>query len=159
VWQWQASKMKWAFYSPSFGDGGASYALGKGYDLLTLIGAGDGFWVNAKSTFSMQLPSGAMITSASFQNMPSGWNLVAVGDSPTPSWFNTALSVTPPSAGDTPIDLITLWAWDYLQGNWYFYAPNLEKNGTLSSFIQSNNYLEFGTNKHVPVMGFWVNRP
>jgi hypothetical protein len=38
-------------------DGGLAYAAGKGYDFLTTIKSGDGFWVNAKEPFSATLPA------------------------------------------------------------------------------------------------------
>ena len=57
VWKWTATG--WAFYSPDLADGGGAYAASKGYDFLTTIKSGDGFWVNAKSTFSVTLPASA----------------------------------------------------------------------------------------------------
>jgi hypothetical protein len=52
VWKWIPATSKWAFYSPSFADGGAAYAASKGYDPLVTINNGDGFWVNAKTSFA-----------------------------------------------------------------------------------------------------------
>ena len=159
VWKWIASKSNWAFYTPTQPDGGAAYAAGKSYDFLTSVSGGEGFWVNAKNSFSAQLPSGSAISSASFQSMGSGWNLIAIGDDKTPKGFNNSLSLTPPSAGDIPQNIISLWAWDAVQGNWYFYAPDRDKAGTLSSYVQTKQYLDFGTKTLGPTMGFWVNRP
>jgi len=49
VWKWIAASTKWAFYTPLMNttDLGV-YAAGKGYDVLSTINAGEGFWVNAK---------------------------------------------------------------------------------------------------------------
>jgi len=135
------------------------YATGKGYDVLTAIAGGEGFWVNAKTAFTAQLPSGTTITSDFFQNMATGWNLIAIGDSKTPSQFNSSLSITSPSPGDIPFNLTTLWAWDAALTNWYFYAPSLEKSGGLAAYIQSKSYLDFGTKVLTPTTGFWVNKP
>ncbi|MBI2959382.1 MAG: hypothetical protein HYY28_03645 [Betaproteobacteria bacterium] len=160
VWKWVASSAKWAFYTPSLvGQALTDYATSKGYDVLTTIGGGEGFWVNAKEPFTAQLPAGSSVYSASFQGMAPGWNLIAVGDNPTPSGFNRTLSLTPPAAGDIPLNVITLWAWDAAQMNWYFYAPGLEKNGTLASYIASKSYLDFGIRTLDPATGFWVNVP
>ena len=159
VWKWIAATTKWAFYTPILTDGGAAYASTKGYDFLTTIAGGEGFWVNAKQSFSAPLPTGSAKSSASFQGMGSGWSLIAIGDNKTAKGFNVSLSTTPPSAGDIPINLTTLWAWDATQTNWYFYAPSMEKNSTLAAYIQSKNYLDFGTKKLDPSMGFWVNIP
>lgn len=57
VWKWIPSTSKWAFYSPSFADGGAAYAASKGYDPLLTINYGDGFWVNAKTSFTATILS------------------------------------------------------------------------------------------------------
>jgi len=72
-----------------------------------------------------------------------------VGDSPTPRAFNNAINVT------------TLWAWDAVKTNWYFYAPSLDALGAsaLSDYITSKRYLDFGTKTLDPTMGFWVNKP
>jgi hypothetical protein len=57
VWKWNAATSTWAFYSPALPGGGQAYALSKGYDFLTTIKSGDGFWVNAKATFVATLPA------------------------------------------------------------------------------------------------------
>lgn len=45
----------WAFYTPSLTTAAlAAYAAGKGYDVLTTINSGEGFWVNAKISFTAQ---------------------------------------------------------------------------------------------------------
>ena len=159
VWKWVASKANWAFYTPTIADGGAAYAASKGYDFMNSVAGGEGFWVNANTAFSASLPAGTAINSASFQGMASGWNLIAIGDNKTPRAFNNAIGLTPPSAGELPINLTTLWAWDATLANWYFYAPSLDKSGGLTSYIQSKSYLDFGTNVLTPTTGFWVNNP
>ena len=159
VWKWIASTSKWAFYAPSLSDGGAAYAAGKGYDFLTSVSGGEGFWVNAGAGFSLSLPVGSAKSSASFQLMGSGWNLIAIGDGKTPSAFNKALSVEPPSPGVIPVNLTTLWAWDAGLLNWYFYAPSLEANGGLAAYITSKSYLNFDTKTLGATTGFWVNKP
>ena len=159
VWKWIVSKTNWAFYTPMIADGGAAYAASQGYDFMSSVSGGEGFWVNAKTAFTASLPAGTAIGSASFQVMASGWNLIATGDNKTPSAFNKAIGLTPPAAGDIPLNLTTLWAWDAVLANWYFYAPSLEKSGGLSSYIQSKSYLDFGTKTLTPTTGFWVNKP
>lgn len=167
VWKWNAASAKWAFYAPSIsGQALTDYAAGKGYDVLNTIDGGDGFWVNARANFSTQLPTGAPITSVSYQapltgtgRLTKAWNLVAVGDSPTASGFNKSLSITPPSQGVIPENLTTLWAWDSTIWNWYFYAPTLEKSGALGTYIASKGFLDFGNKALGPATGFWVNMP
>ena len=167
VWKWVPATAKWAFYTPSMADGGAAYAASKGYDFLTVINGGEGFWVNAKAAFTAQQPAGAAFTTSSFQdplNPPNplapGWSLIAVGGSPTPVAFNNGIGSTPPAVGAAiPANLTSLWAWDSALLNWYFYAPSLDANNTLATYITSKNYLGFGAKPLDPAMGFWVNRP
>lgn len=166
VWKWNSVSSKWAFYSPTFADGGAAYAAGKGYEFLTAIYGGEGFWVNSKTSFTSLVPSGTALTTSDFQDrftglnpLPSGWSLISVAGNPTPAAFNNGLSITPPAAGEIAENLTTLWAWDNTVGRWYFYAPNLDKAGTLASYIATKKYLSFTGGALTPSTGFWVNRP
>ena len=160
VWKWVAASGKWAFYTPLLtGQTLTDYAADKGYEVLTSVAGGEGFWVNAKVAFSAPLPQGAPVLSTSFQNLTSGFNLIATGDNKTPSQFNIALGPTPLAEGVIPLNLTTLWAWDAAQSNWYFYAPSLDKSGGLTAFIVSKSYLDFGARVLDPATGFWVNRP
>ena len=167
VWKWIPATSKWAFYAPSMtAPNLAAYAASKNYDVLTTINGGEGFWVNAKQPFTAQLPAGTAITTNNFQDqlispnrLPMGWSLISTGDNPTPSAFNQALGVTPPAQGVIPLNITTLWTWDSGLSKWYFYAPSLDSNGTLASYITSKNYLNFGTNTLASTTGFWVNHP
>ena len=165
VWKWIASSGAWAFYTPTLSDGGAAYAAGKGYTLLTTINAGEGFWVNAKSGFSAQL-SGTPVSTNSFADgltsnaLSAGWSLIAIGDNKAPAAFANTIAVNPPAAGTTvATSLTTLWAWDAMLTGWYFFAPSLVNAGTQASYIASKGYLDFGTKTLTPTTGFWVNRP
>jgi peptidyl-prolyl cis-trans isomerase A (cyclophilin A) len=143
VWKWLPASSKWAFYSPALADGGLAYAIGKGYDFLTTINGGEGFWVNAKAAFTVPLPAGTVVPTHSFQDQPDpaqnkllkAWNLIAVGDKVMPSVFNLGLSASPPASSTIPLNVTTLWAWDNAAGNWYFYAPGLDAAGGLVSYI------------------------
>ena len=164
VWKWVPVNNKWAFFTPSMtATSLATYANSKGYDVLTTVNAGEGYWVNAKTAFTVQLPIGAAVTSTSFQNMTSGWHLIATGDTLTPSGFNTALSMTPPATGVVPQNFTSLWAWDNATSKWYFYAPSLEAQGgtALSDHITAHGYLDFASTSKTlgPGVGFWVNKP
>jgi hypothetical protein len=152
---------KWAFYAPSLAAANTlvPYTSSKGYDVLSTVNGGEGFWVNAKSAFTVQLPTGVSITASYFQpqvdttqnRLISGWNLIATGDNLTPSLFNQGLNIT------------TLWAWDSGLSNWYFYAPNLDAQGgtKLTDYITSKNYLDFTAKGKTldSTTGFWVNKP
>ncbi len=155
VWKWNAGSARWALYTPSLaGQALADYASSRGYEVLATISGGEGFWVNARTNFTAQLPAGTAITSSALQTMPPGWSLVAIGDSRTPSQFSAIAGAATP--------LLTLWAWDPVLSNWYFHAPSLEaKGGTaLSDYIAGKSYLDFtARNKSLaPGVGFWVNK-
>ena len=161
VWKWIAGSAKWAFYAPSLlGQALADYAASKGYEVLTAINGGEGFWVNAKSAFTAASPAGTSLTASSHRSsLLAGWNLVSAGDGKTPRQFNQALSLVTPAAGEFPPNITSLWAWDASLANWYFYAPVLDAGATLSSYVASKGYLDFGAKTLDPAQGFWVNIP
>lgn len=159
VWKWDKVASKWAFYTPGMTASELSaYALGKGYDVLDTIGSKEGFWVNTTSavTISDPLapppPVGTTVSIAA-TDLASGWNLVASADKKTPSSLNAALNSNLNAASK---GISTLWAWDAATSGWRFYAPSLEANGQLSSYITSKQYLPF-TSVLAATDGFWVN--
>ena len=151
VWKWISNMNRWAFYSPKESDGGQAYANSKGYEFLSTISAGEGFWVDAMAPFTALLPVGTAVIDASFQGLSSGWHLISTGDNRTPAAFNTDVAAT------------TLWTWDNAQSKWYFYAPSLEAQGgtALSDYITAHGYLDFTSAGKTlgPGVGFWVNKP
>jgi len=129
----------------------SDYVTSKGYQPLTTINGGEGFWVNARSAGSVNLTNGNAISIAALgPTLVQGWNLASLGETATPKQFCDAQS-----SGVT-----TLWAWDAAQSNWYFYAPSLDANGNLTTYTTSKGYLDFTTaNKTLgPGVGFWVNK-
>jgi alpha-tubulin suppressor-like RCC1 family protein len=156
VWKWVSRSGSWAFYAPALaGQGGNAlqdYATSKGYEVLTTVNGGEGFWVNAQQEFDITLPDGKAIAASSFQSyLVQGWNLVSIGETRSVRDFNTALGY----------NMTTLWAWDNAGSAWYFYAPSLDVAGALSGYIASKGYLGFiDANKTLrPGVGFWVNKP
>lgn len=162
VWKWVPGTSKWAFYAPSMTSTVlAAYVANKGYDALSTVAGGEGFWVNAQTAFSATLPTGTAVTSASFATtLGSGWSLISIGDSKTPRAFNNSLSATSPSAGTVAAPMLTtLWAWNSTQSAWYFYEPSLDNSSGLAGYTASKGYLDFGTGTLAPGTGFWVNKP
>jgi hypothetical protein len=96
-------------------------------------------------------------------SLSSGWNLVSTASPISAKEFNLTLSTTPPTAGQVPINMTSLWAWDANQANWYFYAPVLDAQGgsVLSEYISSKTYKDFTSNGKTVGngVGIWVNRP
>jgi hypothetical protein len=170
VWKWLPTGTTpgvgyptWAFYAPALADSGRAYAASKGYDFLSTVNAGEGFWVEANANFTFTFAIGTAVTLTSLQNLAPGWHLIAIGSTSTPSGFNSDISPTPPATVAIPQNLASLWTWDNLKSKWYFYSPGLEAQGgnALSDFISSSGYLDFNSSNKTlaPGVGFWVKKP
>jgi alpha-tubulin suppressor-like RCC1 family protein len=163
VWKWDSTAAKWQFYAPNLGATELqSYAASQGFAVLREIAAGDGFWVNAKTQAELGTVSGSAINLRQ-TSLTSGWNLVSTASAITPQDFNLSLSITPPTAGQVPINLTSLWAWDNMQSRWFFYAPSLQAQGdnALMDYITIQNYEDFAASgkKLGNAAGFWVRVP
>jgi hypothetical protein len=161
VWKWAPATAQWAFYSPALSDGGQAYAAKNGYLFLSTINEGEGFWVNAGSDFTAALPSGTAIDSTKFteNKLPKGWSLIAVGGNPAPKDFVNNIALVAPTTGKAATSVTTLWTWNNKSRSWYFYAPALDNLGTLTSYSDTNSYLDFTRDSKTldPTTGFWVN--
>ena len=146
VWKWDPTGSRWAFYAPSLDASGAlaSYAATNGYEVLTTINPGEGFWVNASAPVSMgtQRGTGFSLESA---NLANGWNLVATADDIPPGTFSSNVG-----------NVTSLWAWDSSSSAWYFYTPSLTTT-ELSTYNQSKGYKDFANLTLGKGRGFWVN--
>ena len=156
IWKWIAAQAAWAFHAPSLAAQGGTvlsdYVVSKGYQALSSIAGGEGFWVNAKQAGNVNLSSsGKAVTVANLgPTLITGWNLSSIGETATAKQFCDAQS-----GGVT-----TLWAWDATNSAWYFYAPSLDTSGSLSSYVTGKGYLDFTTTGKTlgQGVGFWVNR-
>jgi hypothetical protein len=139
-----------------------SYVTSQGYGVLVEISPGDGYWVHAKVQADLDSMCGTSINLRQ-SSLSSGWNLVSTASPISAKEFNLTLSMTPPTAGQVPINMTSLWAWDANQSNWYFYAPSLDAQGgsVLSEYISRSNYKDFNNNGKTlgNGVGIWVNRP
>ena len=156
IWKWIAAQTAWSFYAPALAAQGATvladYAASKGYQVLTNIAGGEGFWVNAKQPASVSVTQGQVINVAQAgATLTQGWNLVSIGDPTMPKQFCDAQNTA----------VTTLWAWDAAKSAWYFYAPALDASGGLGTYVLSKGYPDFATsNKSLGLgVGFWVNKP
>jgi hypothetical protein len=149
VWKWDFAETEWQFYSPTMtAQDLKTYAANKSFGVLSAMGVGEGFWVNAKKPFTVTLPNGEAVLGVDFQSggtreLAAGWNLIAIGAAMKASGFNIALSTSPTVAGVVPQNFTTLWAWDNADSKWYFYSPQLESQGgtVLTDYITSKGYL------------------
>ncbi len=163
VWKWDTVKANWQFYAPGMDSAALqSYATSHGYGVLTEISPGDGYWVQAKVQADLGSMCGTSINLRQ-SSLSSGWNLVSTASPISAKDFNLTLSTTPPTAGQVPINMTSLWAWDANQANWYFYAPVLDAQGgnVLTEYISKSNYKDFNSNGKTlgNGVGIWVNRP
>ena len=172
VWKWLPSGSSagvsypaWAYYSPALPDGGRTHAATRGYELLSTINAGEGYWVNAKADINIALPTASAVLSSSFaptgaHALAHGWSLIASGDRPSPAGFAAALNYS----GDTP-NLSSLWAWDAIRQTWYFWSPALAASGGLAAYLTAKGYASFAdlagppAGTLAPARGYWVNLP
>jgi hypothetical protein len=163
VWKWDAAKANWQFYTPSLSAADLlAYATTQGYGVLSEINAGDGYWVHAKTQADLGSLCGQAINLRQ-SSLSSGWNLVSTASPISAEDFNLSLSTTPPTAGQIPVNLTSLWAWDNAASQWYFYAPVLDAQGasTLLDYIGAKSYKDFtSTGKTLGNgVGIWLNRP
>ena len=156
VWKWIADQSVWSLYAPSLAVQGASvlsdYVASKGYQMLSTIAGGEGFWVNARQSGSVTVARGNAVSVSSLgPRLVRGWNLVSVGETITPKQFCEAQEG----------GVNTLWAWDAASVAWYFYASSLDAGGGLVNYAASHGYLDFtASGKSLGNgTGFWVNRP
>jgi hypothetical protein len=162
VWKWDAAAANWQFYAPGLSAAELqAFATGQGYAVLTEINGGDGYWVNAKTQANLGSVTGEAINLRE-SSLASGWNLVSTASLVTPQYFNLTLSTTPPTLGQVPINMTSLWAWDSAQSNWFFYAPSMEAHGgnSLADYIATQRYEDFaaGSKTLGNGVGFWVLR-
>jgi hypothetical protein len=162
VWKWDSSNRVWQFYSPKLTAAELQvYCDSKGYGVLSTINPGEGFWVDAKLDSTLPGLPGAPFYLEGAQ-LVAGWNLVTTADKVFPAKFNLTGFGTPPTIG-VPINLTSLWAWNNLKGQWYFYSPKLEGLGgtALADYTTAKNYLDFNaeSKKLGQGMGFWVDKP
>jgi hypothetical protein len=163
VWKWDATKANWQFYTPSLNATDLlAYASAQGYGVLSEIQAGDGYWVHAKTQADLGSLCGQAVNLRQ-SSLSSGWNLVSTASPISAKEFNLALSDTPPTTGQVPINMTSLWAWDTAASQWFFYAPVLDAQGasTLLDYIGAKSYKDFtGSGKTLGNgVGIWVNRP
>jgi serine protease len=152
VWKWNAAQARWAFYSPMLQTQAlAEYAATAGYEVLTTVSGGEGYWLKAKQGFSVDVAAGEPVPATSVTaTLQPGWNLVT-----------TAVSLSPAALSAGWGGVTSLWAWNNALSRWYFYAPSLEGGSALVDYIAANGYLDFSASGKTlgPGTGFWVRKP
>ena len=135
VWKWKNNK--WVVYLP--GQDTSTYANEKGFDILSSINPGEGFWVNnllSKQVLIAGTPVEDNLT------MIQGWNLMGLKSNQTKSI--TALI----SGNETKI--ISIWKW---VDKWAVCILGDEDSGLGYATSKGFQFLE----EINPGEGFWVN--
>ena len=83
IWTWNNATSRWAFFTPSLTNTELSaYAKSQDFDVLSTIAPKQGFWVNAKSAFTVTSPwrsnsdPGLGSSQLESSDLRLGWNLV-----------------------------------------------------------------------------------
>ena len=128
-------------------DGGKAYAQAKGFDILTEINPGEGFWVNAQQDFQMEI-QGQSIEDTGI-SLSDGWNLVGLK-------ANESMSITEVvnkiKAENEDLSIVSLWKWE--DGKWAVYLPQAGKEAT-EAYAENKGFSVI--EKINPGEGFWVN--
>lgn len=167
VWKWSASTNKWSFYTTRMDSNGlTNYAANKGYDVLIDIFPGEGYWVFTETGAAIAqvgFLANYLIGNWNINGLPSGWNLIASPVSATPSEMSAMLTSAPPMVTDTGSNssVVSLWMWDTVSGNWFFYSPSFAQSGpdALRNYVYQRGFLDFSSmgKKIEPGEGFWLN--
>ena len=148
VWVWDAASSTWGFYTPAQADGGAAYAVSKGYTALTQIPFNRGFWLNVASPISW---SPTTYASSAEAFLP-GWHLLGNLSAQPLNVAETFGSQAKPLA-DLTLGVTTLWTWDTAANGWRFYTPAQADGG--AAYAASKGY---GALSQIPAQrGFWLN--
>ena len=157
VWRWLPGTQRWSVYLPALSPVElAAFAVGRSYDVLSTLDAGDGFWVRAKQPLTVAMPRAEPIRAAQLAGrLRKGWNLLALGAADTPQQVQVA-------AGQA-VSMESLWAWDALRSTWFFYAPSLDVLGgsALTDYIGAQGFRDFTGSAQTlgGGVGFWIKVP
>ena len=136
VWKWEDNT--WAVYLPGLDT--AAYAGSKGFNELTGIKAGEGFWVNCKAQETVTV-SGVQETGS--LSLTKGWNLVGLKT-------GTLKSVADLISGNED-SIFSLWKWE--NNTWAVYLPGEADGGAAYAAGKGFALLT----EIEPGEGFWVN--
>ncbi len=138
VWKWEENN--WTVYLPGETDGGVSYAAAKGFNNLSTINPGEGFWVNSVGSGSLSISGTQEFGSLT---LTQGWNLIGLRKS-------EAITITELITGNEQ-QITSIWKW--AGNNWAVYLPGTEDGG--ASYAQGKGFEPLENID--PNEGFWVN--
>ena len=149
VWKWDNAGNKWLFYAPSLSAAELqTYAASNGFGVLTSIEGGEGYWVNAKTATDYGTHTGLGVTTP---KLGVGWNLIASGGTADSKDVSVEMFS---HISKKFVDVASVWQWAGTK--WNMYAPSLYMDGTLASYLTSNNMGSVLGSISGNGKGFWV---
>lgn len=136
VWKWKSGC--WSVYLPEETVPG-EYADAKGFDTLTAISPGEGFWVNSSGTQNVTIMGTPVDTDA--MSLIEGWNLKGLKS-------DSAITVSSRFANSTKFSSVWKWA----SGGWAVYLPGEKTQG---EYAKAKGFSLLSSIS--PGEGFWVN--
>ena len=139
LWKWGGKN--WAVYLPGETSTGA-YATSKGFDQLSTIDPGEGFWVDVNSAGGETVTLTGTPVSGQL-SFAKGWNLKGL------------MSATPLTVAEISMDqpaLNSIWKWE--NDNWSVYLAGEASPG---AYANAHGFGQLTTIN--PGEGFWVHRP
>jgi eukaryotic-like serine/threonine-protein kinase len=137
VWKWESGG--WAVYLPGETTPG-EYAAAKGFNPLTTISPGEGFWVNSKGTQTSVTIMGTPVDTDAIY-LEEGWNLKGLK-------ADSSIIVSSLFANATKF--ASVWKWE--SGGWAVYLPGEETQG---DYAKAKGFSQISS--ITPGEGFWVN--
>lgn len=139
IWKWKNIKGTWSVRLPNLEDKGQVYASSKGFEFLSYIEPGEGFWVQSDNDGTFFVQGYESITPLS---VTSGWNLVGLKT-------NQSIGIEA-LIGDKGSKILSVWKW--VKNTWHVYLPQQSDKG--ASYAQAKG---FGVISAIsPGEGFWI---
>jgi len=138
---WKRVGDKWAVFLPG-GDLGASYAASKGFEQLTQLNSGEGFWLNSRLAQSLVISGSPVYGTLTFK----------------PGWIVVGVKVPGPlaiQALEQPVK--SVWKWQTGKSTWAVALPAESDGG--KAYAQQKGYVFMTAEDTLaPGEGFWVNK-
>jgi len=140
IWKWQNGN--WAVALPGYTDEEFNnYVQQKGFAILNVINAGEGFWVNSKDKFSLVISG--QYPEDSCLSLMTGWNLTGLKANQETDIQELFSNVKE--------KIISVWSWQ--ENTWAVYLFSQPEQ--TQAYAQSKGF--YVLSKLKPGQGFWVN--
>ncbi|MDP2105846.1 MAG: hypothetical protein Q8J76_07615, partial [Desulfobulbaceae bacterium] len=147
VWKWLASEKRWEVYLPTDPDNGEAYAKSKGFELLSTVLPGEGFWVNVQSDKPPTTDIRGELAKDPSLALAKGWNLLGLKSGQS-LWIEDRSD-----AEKTAIE--SLWKWKGKEKKWAVSLPNAPDGDGGQAYADSKGFTLLESID--PGEGFWVN--